>query len=107
MDSDDYDEQFKQPTADAAADAAAAAADLLRRSHAQSGDVFPVGVVAPDGAGGIRLLWRQGKKQVRLVVPAAGASEAYLYWQEGEVYDGQKNISAQAVARRLRWLAQT
>ena len=100
MDSGEYDEEFQGPTSEAAT----AAAELLRRSHARSSDVFPVGVVAPDGAGGIRILWRQDDKQVRLVVPAAGAREAYLYWQEGDAYDGEKNVSAPAVTRRLRWL---
>jgi len=40
--------------------------------------------ITTDGAGGIRLTWRSGGKEMRAVFPANPARQRYLYVEEGE-----------------------
>jgi len=60
---------------------------------------------AIDSEGGIRVTWRAGKRQVKLVCPADKKSSVYIYWSspEGNSLRNQ-NVTASVLAERLAWV---
>ena len=58
-----------------------------------------------DSQGGIRVAWRCGSRQVKLVCPATRDSAIYIYQsgpQGNSIRD--QNVTAVALAERLAWL---
>lgn len=58
-----------------------------------------------DSEGGIRITWRNGDKQVKLVCPATREAEVYIYHAspDGNALKN-RNITGAALAERLDWL---
>ncbi|HEY1185676.1 MAG TPA: hypothetical protein VGE89_15900 [Bryobacteraceae bacterium] len=62
---------------------------------------------AVDSEGGIRISWRRGDRQVKLVCPASPEMPIYIYWCESstDVSSVQnQNVTADALAEKLSWL---
>lgn len=60
---------------------------------------------AVDSEGGVRVTWRCGNKQIKLVCPAKSEAAIYLYYSspEGDHLRNQ-NVTAAFLADRLAWL---
>jgi hypothetical protein len=98
--SDAYDEDFIRPNETAfrrAHDFLMGSADLLSVA-------CPLGSVFPDGDGGIRVEWRARQRHVRLIVPASADKAHYVYYQDGEYYDGEDDVAPSRLAYYLTWL---
>lgn len=76
---------------------------LLPANQMMLGEL-PRGAVASDTEGGIRIEWRSGEKEVRLVVSDAERQESYIYYEEGDEYDIETNPESGTLANWLRWL---
>jgi hypothetical protein len=50
--------------------------------------------VATDGYGGLRLSWRDGKRELRAVITGTKDKERYLYWEEIGGYGSIPNFTA-------------
>lgn len=71
-------------------------------------EVIPNPVATTDDMGGIRLLWHEGTKQIRLNFGADQNRKSYLYFEEdapGQVINhGVEPLDADHLAERLAWL---
>jgi hypothetical protein len=67
------------------------------------GQKWAIPRVSTDDAGGLRLSWRNGAKELRAVVPADLLSR-YLYWQDGEKHGGDHSFGSGTLYARLQWL---
>ena len=65
--------------------------------------VVPKPVATTDDAGGIRLLWNLGAKNVRLNFGAAQDRQSYLYYEAGQDHDVEP-LDEDHLATRLAWL---
>lgn len=59
--------------------------------------------ISSDDNGGLRLNWKEGEKELRVVVPA-NATARYLYWQVGAEFGGVQNFGSATLYTWLRWL---
>jgi hypothetical protein len=50
--------------------------------------------VATDGYGGLRLSWRDGRRELRAVITGSKERERYLYWEEIGGYGSVANFTA-------------
>jgi hypothetical protein len=69
--------------------------------------MFPKPVVTTDDAGGIRLLWHEGAKQIRLNIGSAADRKTYLYFQaetQHGIDHGVEPLDKDNLATRLAWL---
>ena len=58
-----------------------------------------------DSEGGIRITWRRGDKQVKLVCPATREAPVYIYYASPDGNDlRNQNVTANVLAERLTWL---
>jgi hypothetical protein len=57
-----------------------------------------------DGSGGIRIEWRNGERQLRLVIHGSDPRYDYLYHQDGDEYDVETDLSPVNISGWLRWL---
>jgi hypothetical protein len=78
--------------------------DLIEEAeHLVGGGVASSPVV--DSEGGIRVTWRCGNKQVKLVCPATREAPVYMYYASPAGNDlRNQNITAAILAERLAWL---
>ena len=78
--------------------------DLVEEAeHLAGGNLISSPVV--DSEGGIRVTWRHGNRQVKLVCPAVRETPVYIYWASPEGYDLQNNnVTATVLAEKLTWL---
>ena len=67
------------------------------------GQNWTVPRIATDDAGGLRLSWRSGQKELRAVIPA-DLSLRYLYWQNGDDHGGEHNFGSGTLYSRLQWM---
>lgn len=97
---DEYDEDYLPPTR-----FAFNRAQLLLDSARPllQGNV-PLGSLAADGAGGIRIDWLSVDKEVRLVLPGKEQGRQYIYHQQGEEYAAEHTVNAEFLAYWLNWL---
>ena len=65
--------------------------------------IVPKPVATTDDAGGIRLLWNLGAKNVRLNFGAAQDRQSYLYYEAGQDHDVEP-LDEDHLATRLAWL---
>jgi hypothetical protein len=81
-----------------------AAYQILERKLG-SAERLPAPTFTTDDAGGIRLGWRSGAKQVRVSFGAAPepATQTYLYF-ESPVEHHVENLDTENLAERLSWL---
>jgi len=64
----------------------------------------PKAAVSTDTMGGIRVQWRKGSRQLRLIFPAEKTGYSYLYQQEGELYHLNWSPSPVELMKLLNWL---
>jgi hypothetical protein len=78
--------------------------DLIEEAeHVVGGRLVSSPVV--DSEGGIRITWRRGDKQVKLVCPATREAPVYMYYAFPEGNDlRNQNVTATVLAERLAWL---
>lgn len=65
--------------------------------------IVPKPVATTDDAGGIRLLWNLGTRNVRLNFGAAEDRQSYLYYEAGQDH-GVEPLDEDRLAGRLAWL---
>ncbi len=85
-------------------DDAAARTRAFLESAAVSLNAVPLGTVAADGDGGLRIEWIRLDRELRLVVSASASGRSYLYYEQSESYGADYAPSAGELSRRLRWL---
>jgi hypothetical protein len=69
--------------------------------------IFPKPLVTTDDAGGIRLLWHEGARQIRLNFGASDSRKTYLYFQveaQHGIDHGVEPLDEDNLATRLAWL---
>lgn len=60
---------------------------------------------AVDSQGGVRVTWRRGDKQVKLICPATPDAAVYIYQASPEGNSlRDRNVTAGVLANRLAWL---
>jgi hypothetical protein len=74
--------------------------DLIAETGRIMKESFPYGSVSSDGEGGVRIEWRRGDRGVHLAVPA-NPDESYIYYEEGNDYALDENISASILSTHL------
>jgi hypothetical protein len=81
--------------------------DLLFTAAVEMGEgrTFPYGSVTTDRDGGIRIEWRNGERNVRLIVPSRQEGMRYIYFEEGEEYRAIPVVTAAELRRRLEALS--
>jgi hypothetical protein len=63
---------------------------------------------AVDSEGGIRVSWRQGDRQVKLICPANADGQMYIYHHDASTNDStvrNQNVTAEALAETLSWMS--
>lgn len=65
---------------------------------------LPIPNFIPDGEGGIRAEWNVRDKEIRLVCPAKHDWKSYVYFEEGDFYDVEKDVKIKNLVRRFNWL---
>lgn len=95
-----YDDEYKKPTDYSVRMMAV----ILLQSVVGLEIHYPVGDLYADGTGGLRIDWRNGEKQVRLVVPANEDRNIYIYYQNKEDFNGCYDVSGQLLKKFLGWL---
>jgi hypothetical protein len=80
---------------------------LIQQVGLQLREHFPRAAVSTDSEGGCRIQWLWPKRQVRLIVPAQGDGQQYIYHQEGNNYSVEEDVSPQRLVEWLNWLQGT
>lgn len=80
------------------------ALDLTPLARSLLAQRWPSPRVATDGAGGIRLNWKTGARELRAVIPGKTNRERYLYWEDGDRYGAVQNFTAASLYRWMDWL---
>ncbi len=101
MQSDDYDEEYLRPSAQARS----LAEELLRNacSDEQLGKL-PHSYVIPDGIGGLRLRWKLDDKEVTLNCAASAAGKSYIYHQHQQEHGVDYGVEIEKLTAWLAWL---
>lgn len=60
--------------------------------------------VSVDESGGIRVEWREGARQVRLIIASSKIGRNYIYRQNGKSFSISWNVDAKALANHLDWI---
>jgi hypothetical protein len=68
------------------------------------GVAFPHGALSTDSVGGVRIEWRNGGRNVRLVVASNPSNPHYIYYEEGEQFDVITPVSITHLRERIKWL---
>lgn len=97
-DESDYDDDFVKPSKSATD----RTRNILLQAYRGISDfsVLPKFVTA-DGDGGIRVQWRNGTKELRLICSDEGVLK--LYWQDGGIYDLEDPTITNLITR-FGWL---
>jgi hypothetical protein len=77
---------------------------LLDKAGKQLEGKFPLGTIYPDGNGGLRVEWIRQGAEVRLAIPSSTDERPYIYYQFGDTYDADYNVSPTNLAHWLRQL---
>jgi len=97
---DEYTEEFLAPT-NFAYQSILKFLDSLSKSFNKR---LPVPSFIPDGEGGIRAEWEIQGRELRLVCPAKPDWKPYLYHEEGDSYDVEKDLKARTFIKWFSWL---
>lgn len=65
---------------------------------------LPIPNFIPDGEGGIRAEWNIRGKEIRLVCPAKFDWKPYIYFEEGDFYDVEKDVKMKSLIKHFIWL---
>jgi hypothetical protein len=79
------------------------AAALLEAASNLIQDSVPPGSASTDAEGGVRITWRVGDRELRLVVDAE--AKRYLYHECGDEYGIESARSPEDLAKSLEWLS--
>jgi len=77
---------------------------LLTAAGPQMGAAFPYGYVSVDGAGGVRIEWRQDAREMSLQIFDTAAKKHYVYPEEGDDYGSEDVTDAGVLTRWLNWI---
>lgn len=97
----DIDEEEEMPPAHEVVDMALELTPLSKKLLAQNW-IKPR--VTTDDRAGLRMSWRNDRREVRAVILANATNERYLYWQEGSRYEAIPNFGSATLFERLNWL---
>jgi hypothetical protein len=79
------------------------AVNLLRRAASLLSS-FPAGSACTDVDAGIRITWREGARQVRLVLAPSPDGRSYAYMQDSRRHQITDVVTYDSVAGLLWWL---
>ncbi len=79
--------------------------DLLVAVRTDGYGYMPRPQVVPDGEGGIRFLWHQEQRQIRVGIPAGSDGRFYLYHEVKNEHGVVNEPTVNALLHWLRWLA--
>lgn len=97
---DEYDEEFLAPT-----DFSYQTIGKFLKNLSETFDrLLPIPNFIPDGEGGIRAEWNVRGKEIRLVCPAKPDWKPYIYFEEGDFYDIEKDVKIVNFIKRFKWL---
>lgn len=65
------------------------------------------GSVYPDGAGGLRVDWIVGDKELRLIIPAYRSIQGYIWHMQGNEHAIDNDVSMSNLNKWLNWLVET
>lgn len=97
---DEYDEEFLAPT-NFSYQSILKFLDSLSKSFNKR---LPLPNFIPDGEGGIRAEWENQGRELRLVCPAKPNWKPYLYHEEGDSYDVEKDLKVGTFIKWFSWL---
>lgn len=97
---DEYDNEFLAPTDFAYQ----TVGKFLKGLSENFNRPLPIPNFIPDGEGGIRAEWNIRGKEIRLVCPSKIEWKPYIYFEEGEFYDVEKDINIRSLVKRFNWL---
>lgn len=97
---DEYDEEFLTPT-NFAYQSILKFLDELSNSSTK---ILPLPNFIPDGEGGIRAEWEIRDRELRLVCPAKPDWKSYLYHEEGDSYNVEKDLKVGTFIKWFSWL---
>ena len=96
----EYDGDSLPPTQEAAS----RMRSLLEGASEFLSAAFPLGTLAADGDGGLRLEWIRPGRELRLIVAASERGRSYLYHEAGADYGADYAPDAEKLGRGLNWL---
>ncbi len=97
---DEYDDEFLAPT-----NFAYQTIVKFLRGLSESFDrLLPIPNFVPDGEGGIRAEWKICGRILSLVCPAKSDWKPYIYFEEGDFYDVNKDVKLGTFIKRFSWL---
>ena len=79
--------------------------DLLIRANSLMQLDFPRGTPSVEEDRGIRIEWRRGPREVKLVVAPQSGGLEYVYQAENASHSLDKNVTPAVLAHWLDWLA--
>ncbi len=97
---DEYDEDFLAPTNFAYQ----TMEKFLKGLSDSFNRTLPIPNFVPDGEGGIRAEWEIRGKMLSLVCPAKSDWKPYIYFEEGDFYDVNKDVKLGIFIKRFSWL---
>ena len=97
---DEYDEEFLAPTEFAYQ----TMGKFLKRLSESFDRILPIPRFTPDREGGIRAEWEIRGRELRLVCPAKSDWKSYLYHEEGDSYDAEKDLKIETFIKWFNWL---
>jgi len=97
---DDYDEEFIAPT-NFAYQSIVQFLDGLSNFFDRT---LPIPNFIPDGEGGIRAEWNIQGREIRLVCPAKSDWKPYIYFEESNYYEVEKDLKLGTFIKGFSWL---
>ena len=67
---------------------------------------LPAPAFSADGEGGLSLEWVNNNKRINVVIPGNSSWMQYVYIQEGEEDSIDRDLSAENIINKLKWLTQ-
>ena len=64
---------------------------------------FPKATVSGDDSG-IEVYWRQGSRQVHLIVPDTTYEAERIFWKDENSYGSELSVNAANIVTKLEWL---
>lgn len=81
--------------------------DLVIRANSLMQGDFPRGTPSVEEDRGIRIEWRRGPREVKLIIAPQNGGLEYIYQENSGAHSLDKNVIPAALARWLDWLAAT
>lgn len=73
---------------------------LIERTESTYG-TLPAGSISTDSEGGIRITWLYAQHQVQVICPT-DSSDAHLYFEHGDEYDMEHELTSAVLVKHLR-----